>query len=164
MNINEIKNFISTYTVGDVKEVGYISNLNSKLNATAKKAGDVVEKITTLKARFGIPYMELEGVKERLAEKVEKGEEKRTYTAWNKPVEGYENFLKQSLKNENEYYLVIEPLLNGADWGTEWCVNGKTVSKEEVAKYVQPSYFNRPESTEPLVTMTVKLDNVVSIN
>lgn len=55
MNISEVKNFVASYNVGDVKEVGYITNLNSKLNATAKKAGDVVEKITTLKARFGIP-------------------------------------------------------------------------------------------------------------
>ena len=156
-----ILNKLAKIRNGAYFKIQYYTDLESHLRAEYKGQYNVT-KLTQISVRKGINYENLKAVKQkRLMEAVQNGgiiESKR---------ESYYNHLDSVLiqhKTSGKLYLQLFPNVRGRA-KTQYYLNGKPVSLQELKDkdIIRPSYWNRKDSDEPVLTFTLGLDKVIEV-
>ena len=160
-NSLRILNKLSKIRNGAYFKIQYYTDLESHVRAEYKNQYTVT-KLTQISVRKGINYENLKAVKQkRLAEAMQNGgivESKR---------ESYYNHLDSVLvqhKTSGKLYLQLFPNVNGHAQ-TQYYLNGKSISAEDLKDkdILRPSYWNRKDSGQPVLTFTLGLDKVTEV-
>lgn len=157
MNINTIKNLLSSIKPGVFTRLTYVSEL--PLKAEYKKQGYKVIKTNSITTRFGIHYGNIKEVKERDSQISSEPTVERTNNfSW-----VMKNNLQYNSKTE-KYYLCTYPTKHGRNSSAKYSVqlpdgnvlNGLTDFNHD---WVINSYWNK-DSTN---MMRINIDNVIKI-
>lgn len=128
------------------------------LNATAKKLGIKLEKITQTTARFGVNYSNIKAVKEQREQDKANGIERQVKAVW--WTWESKNTIKKHINNENRYLTLTTRKQARAK--VKYLLNGQEISKKELQEknLVVESYWNK--STD-LQQYDVNINNIISI-
>lgn len=155
MTEQNFREIFDSIKVGAFTRITYKSD--ASLAAKAKKEGHTVTKVVAKTVRFGVNYFEIEAVKQKEAERTEPKREM-------KPI--YESLIPHTLYrhiDKGNLYIQFAIVHNGGHSRTEWLIDGKPATIDEVKEsgYVIPSYWNK--SGEAPEVQKIKLENVISI-
>lgn len=145
-------------------KIEWISDLNSKMCAAAKKQGHIVTKQVSTTVRKGIRYANIASVRERLIAEGKflvdpKTGESHIFPeklSWGEWVDG-SNIL---IKHKDQYYVRLYTSPNKP--AVQYFLDGVAVAAEELKKLgiMQPAYWSNDTLGE---CMTIKVDNVSKI-
>lgn len=148
MRYNELEKMVMSFKKGTIRTVDYTKTLK-----TLKGCTDTVTKETTLNARFGVQYDNINDVKVAR----ENGElpEKNQGLPWGE----WKNFPYFIGHKETDYIRLS--LVNGTKISTKYYINGNETDKETVKSICLKSEFQ--ENDKPLEILTIKVDNIKAI-
>ena len=155
MFLTEVLKSIAKIKKGTFVRVVYTSEL--PLTALGRKTGVIITKKTEKVVRLGVAY---NNIAEVIKQEEARTEPKREVTSWSHWV------IKDIIAKHNtkdDYYLSFATVKNGAHTQTEYYIDGRLATYEQVAQspFVLPSYFK--SSGDAPVVQKVKLENVVAI-
>lgn len=162
MELNKIKEFLSTYKKGSFVKIQYKSNIE---NASAKKQNISVEKYTNGSVRIGISYENIKKVKEQKAQAIANGfipsEDKKE--TWFEHL-GDQPMLVQNKTNPEKKYLQVFTSPNRGK--VQYKLNGNLFDggKEKLLSLgvVNPSKFDNKGKDE-LVVFNLPIENIISL-
>lgn len=154
MTKNEILNHIKNVKKGTFTRIVYTSE--PTLSAAGKKSGVSIIKHTEKVVRLGVKYQNMEAVKVAEALRTEPKREVTPWCHW----EVEDILVKHNTKDA--YYLSFSYAKDGANTRSEYYLNGKKVSVEELKEsgYIVPSYF---KDKEVPVTQRINIENILEI-
>ena len=147
MRLANLRKALNNYTKGSFIRIEYVSDVTNSMKASEKKLGNRIEKVVEKTVRLGCDYHKM---KSTIYAKENGRGTREMYEE-----EVIEDLLYQNKKNDT-LYLRVGTVENDNN-KTIWLLNGQPINKEEVKKYLVPSYFNRKGSME---VQNIKLDNV----
>lgn len=156
MDYLELKKELEQRRKGTIISLCYKSE--PSLNATAKKLGIKLEKITQTTARFGVKYGNIKAVKEQREQDKANGIERQAKAVW--WTWESENTIKKNINNDNRYLTLTTRKQARAK--VKYLLNGQEISKKELREknLVVESYWNK--STD-LQQYDVNINNIISI-
>lgn len=147
MRLADLNKALKGYTKGSFIRIEYVTDVTPSMKASEKKLGNRIEKRVEKTVRLGCDYHKM---KSTIYAKANGRGTREMYEE-----EVIEDLLYQNKKNDT-LYLRVGTVENDNN-KTVWKLNGKVVTKEEVTKYLVPSYFNKKGTME---VQNIKLDNV----
>ena len=122
---------------------------------SASNASHTIKKRVETTVRVGVAYSNLKSVKERQSESTPS-----TRAPWWKWKDGYLNIVKESLKNPSQEYLHFTTVHKGANSRTEYFIDGKEATIDDVMELTIPSYWNK-NTTD---VFDVKVENMLWVS
>lgn len=148
-----IMNSVNSIGGGRIASISYKSSV--PVNASSKKSGIRIEKVTSKKVRIGVKYENIKGV-------VKSETERKNNYSWVTPNRIAFN------SNTNKHYVRITRLSGRYNKSKSSYIlmmadgTRREISKEELMNYVIPSYFNK--NGEIPEVQNISIENVIRIN